>query len=192
METAAELGFHVLWRYAYDIGPEELVIDAGGYDGRWAADIALLYDPRIVVFEPVPRFADLCRRRLHSNPKAVVHEAALGTENGPRLFNVASNDSSFYREGRGALVVTCADVAEALTAVEVALLKLNIEGEEYAVLRRMLNAGTVSRCRDIQVQFHRFGHPEPELERERIRARLQETHRLTYDVPFVFENWRRK
>jgi hypothetical protein len=34
--------------------------------------------------------------------------------------------------------------------------------------------------------------PNAIAEREEIRRRLEETHTLSYDYPFVWESWRRK
>jgi hypothetical protein len=71
------------------------------------------------------------------------------------------------------------------------LIKLNIEGGEYPLLTRMINTDIVEKCRDIQVQFHNCV-PDAEAMRLQIRNALSRTHFLTYDYPFVWENWRRK
>jgi hypothetical protein len=53
----------------------------------------------------------------------------------------------------------------------------------------MLDTGITAKCRDIQVQFHDFV-PDAEIRRDEIRRALSATHHLTYDYPFVWENWR--
>jgi hypothetical protein len=73
---------------------------------------------------------------------------------------------------------------------EVHLLKLNVEGEEYPVLERMLERGLLARVRDLQVQFHRTV-PDCDLRYIGVRAGLERTHHLTYEYPWVWENWRR-
>lgn len=189
MGIAPPVEFMELQRYVYDLTPREVVIDAGGYDGKWAESIVRLYNPCIHVFEPVPRFADLCRRRHAGNPKVHIHQSALSTVSGIREFHIQSNDSGFYALG-AKVDVPCVDVAGVVTG-ETGLLKLNIESEEFNVLMRMIDTGVVRRVRDIQVQFHRE-YPHAEFTRHLLRAKLLETHRLTYDYPFVWENWRRK
>lgn len=183
------LEFMELMRYVHDLGPNDLVIDAGGYDGRWAESIAMLYNPLIVVYEPVPRFADLVRRRHRSNPKVEVKQQALSTVAAPREFRILSNDSGFY--GTGARIWTeCEDIAD-VAEKEIALLKLNIEAEEFNILWRLVDTGLIVNVREIQVQFHR-DYPHGEFMRHLLRAKLMETHECTYSYPFVWENWRKK
>ena len=71
------------------------------------------------------------------------------------------------------------------------LIKINIEGGEYPLLKRMIETNIIEKCNDIQVQFHNF-YPNAITLRNEIRDSLQKTHFLTYDYPFVWENWRKK
>jgi hypothetical protein len=70
--------------------------------------------------------------------------------------------------------------------IDVALVKINIEGAEYRLLRRMIEADLVSRCQDIQVQFPAFVD-NAEEQRDRIRAELRRTHVLTYGYPSIWK-----
>jgi hypothetical protein len=71
------------------------------------------------------------------------------------------------------------------------LVKINIEGGEYDLLDHLIAEGLIERIRDVQVQFHDFV-PGAEARRAAIRHGLEATHVVTYDEPFVWENWRRK
>ena len=73
---------------------------------------------------------------------------------------------------------------------EIDLIKINIEGGEFELLERMFEQGLVAKCKNIQIQFHDF-FPEAKSLRQDIRERLKETHHLTYDYYFVWENWER-
>jgi len=66
--------------------------------------------------------------------------------------------------------------------------KINIEGGEYEVLYRLINSGYVKKCKNLQIQFHVFVK-DCAIRREEIRSKLLETHHLTYDYPFTWENW---
>ena len=68
------------------------------------------------------------------------------------------------------------------------LLKLNIEGGEFSVLEALLDRDLVKKIGNIQVQFHGC-IPDAAARRDKIRERLAATHHLTYDAPFVWENW---
>ena len=73
---------------------------------------------------------------------------------------------------------------------KVDLIKINIEGGEYALIKRLIDKGLINRFSNIQVQFHDFIPNAKEL-RNKLRTQLEKTHKLTYDFPFVWENWQR-
>ena len=69
--------------------------------------------------------------------------------------------------------------------------EVSIEGGEYELLDHLIETGYVSSIENIQVQFHDF-IPQAEDKMKKIQAHLRQTHVLTYQYPFVWENWRRK
>ncbi|HEY8723841.1 MAG TPA: FkbM family methyltransferase [Gaiellaceae bacterium] len=98
------------------------------------------------------------------------------------------------RGGEQILTLDLVDIEEFIAQEdirEVDLLKVNIEGGEYELLERMIQSGSVRAIKDIQVQFHDFV-PNAALRMRRIQKALTETHELTYEFPFVWENWHRK
>jgi hypothetical protein len=89
-------------------------------------------------------------------------------------------------------MVELCDVAEVLKPLcrtGIDLIKVNIEGGEYDLLDRMIETGIARACRDIQVQFHDW-IPSAAERRKAIQEALSKTHTLTYEYPFVWENWR--
>lgn len=71
------------------------------------------------------------------------------------------------------------------------LMKINIEGGEQDLWEHTIDNGYVERIKNIQVQFHDFV-PTSEHCMQNIQASLSQTHYLTYQYPFVWENWRIK
>jgi hypothetical protein len=69
------------------------------------------------------------------------------------------------------------------------LMKINIEGGEYELLEHLIARGLTKRIRNIQVQFHEDVMAGAAGRMERIQSRLAETHHLTYQERFVWENW---
>jgi DNA-binding ferritin-like protein (Dps family) len=59
---------------------------------------------------------------------------------------------------------------------------------EYELLERVIECGLQSQLKNIQVQFHKIGD-DYEERYEKIRAELLKTHHLTYDYPFVWQNF---
>jgi len=178
-------------RYQYPLSQDSVVVDAGAYLGDWAAGIVARYGCHLHCFEPVPEFAAFLRQRFAISQRITVHPAAVSDSSGTMIMWLDGSATSAYQDMGVRIEVTALDIAAVLRSLPAPdLLKLNIEGEEFPVLARMLDAGVVTRCRDIQVQFHEF-YPDAERLRDELHARLSATHRLTYNFPFVWENWRR-
>lgn len=182
------------FRFDYDLGPDSLVLDLGGYEGQWASDLYARHRCRIHVFEPVTAFAERIRARFANNPDIDVHAFGLGGETRGETINVGGASSSVHRKRAGAENIRIVDVDAWLDENGVGsaeLIKVNIEGGEYELLERLLETGRVADFRDLQVQFHNFW-PDCDRRMQAIQAELEKTHEPTYQYRFVWENWRRK
>ena len=183
------------------IRQNDLVIDAGAYQGEWTAEMLTRYGCHSELFEPVPAFAEQCRLRYQHNARVRVHQAALGGSNRTTQFSLAENGTSEFR-GRAdatqfeARVQSISGVLSTLDAAQriqpgagaVGVLKLNIEGGEYEVLESLLTTGDITRVRCLLIQFHR----QPADYEQRyapIVEGLQATHQRVWGFSMVWENW---
>jgi FkbM family methyltransferase len=198
LETSAEFwnsidGDHTL-RLDYDLDNSSIVFDLGGYQGEWSEQIYRRYGCRIFVFEPVPSFARQILERFRGNADISVFSLALGSRNGVFRLSLNDNATSSYALGGGEVVES--EVKEFAAFLDehelkgVDLLKINIEGGEFELLDHLVSTGSISRVRDIQVQFHSFV-PHAEQLVEDIRRRLWETHVPTYSLNWIWESWSR-
>jgi FkbM family methyltransferase len=181
-------------RLNYDLNPDSLVVDVGGYEGQWASDIFSKYGCTIHVFEPVMDFASRIEERFSNNRRIIVHKCGLSDENLVTEIAVDKDSSSIYRQGNDARKIRLVKAIDFIRENHIAridLMKINVEGGEYDLLDHLIDSGFVRHINDIQVQFHEFV-PNAELRMTRIQKRLKETHFLTYQYPFVWENWHRK
>jgi FkbM family methyltransferase len=184
-------------RLQYDLDSSSMVFDVGGYEGDWASEIAGRYGCTIHIFEPVPEFATKIQERLGKNAKIHVHAFGLAASGRTEPMRVNADSSSIFRAFTGQeanQVVRLLDITEFFERHQIRsvdLLKINIEGGEYELLERLVQTGEIMNIRNVQVQFHDF----VENAEQRMRAlhdELERTHYLTYQFPFVWENWRRK
>ena len=179
-------------RFEYDLDADSQVFDLGGYEGQWASDIHARYGCAVQVFEPVEEFAADIQRRFARNPRITIHSFGLGSADSTIRIGLGADCSSAFRAapqvcpGR---LVAADGFFERSSIARVDLMKINIEGGEYDLLEHLLDTGLVSRIGNIQVQFHDFV-PDAEARMRTIQRRLQETHTLTYQVEFVWENWK--
>lgn len=180
-------------RLNYDISPDDIVFDAGGYVGDFAARLHNLYNCKVHVFEPVPRFIDVIKQKHYTNESIILHEYGLGNENKVLHFNDAGDATQLVESG-GSEGVTVKDIKEVMESLEdpqVALFKINIEGGEYDLLDRLIETGLVNNCKNLQIQFHDF-YPDAISRRNSIVEKLQDTHNLMYEYPFIWEGWQKK
>lgn len=178
-------------RYEYDLGSEDIVFDIGGYEGSWAAEIVARYGSHIHIFEPVPEYYQQICRRFERNPK--IHAYPFGLSNVTRStsFGLESDASGQWKTTTDKVEVKLRDIVEILGELNlprVSLCKINIEGAEFELLNHLIDAGLIDRFENLQIQFHSFV-PDATRRMEAIQSRLEQTHFLTYQYSFVWENW---
>jgi len=181
-------------RVDYPLSPESVVLDVGGYNGDWAARIHERYRCRVYVFEPVPEFYERIRERFSGVEAVQVFNYGLSDADAMMPISLSADGSSVFHQNRQHIDIRLRDIDVVLQELgirDIALIKMNIEGGEYALLQRMLDKDIVPHCRDIQIQFHDFV-PDAQSLRLGLRERLARTHELTYDYYFIWENWRLK
>lgn len=178
-------------RIDYDLNPSSIVLDIGGYKGDWASPISNMYGSTIHIFEPIKGFAEKIKHRFKNNTKVILHEVGLGARDEMVTIYVAEGGTSMIKSTEQMVKVEICDVhnfIKDLQADKIDLVKINIEGAEYELLNRIIDTGDIQKIENIQVQFHDFV-PDAKNRMQNIQARLRETHHLTYQYEFVWENW---
>jgi FkbM family methyltransferase len=188
-------GAELTLRLDYDLTAAAVAVDIGGYEGRWASDLFAKYGCRVLVFEPVPEFARRIARRFAHNPRIEVFPFGLTGRDQTASIQVAADASSVLQPGGLREPVELRDATAVLRdqmgLARIDVMKINIEGGEYELLESLLASGYVRQIENIQVQFHDFV-PDAEGRMQRIQEKLAQTHELTYQYLFVWENWRRR
>jgi FkbM family methyltransferase len=188
---------HVTRLYEFPLDEDALVFDVGGYEGSWALEILCRYGCRVEVFEPVPKFVDHLERRFAFSPRVIVHGFGLGARDDRLRLSIGAERSSFVYESRTGGETVEAEIRDLVGYLDergvdhVDLLKLNIEGAEFELLERVLDAGRIGVFDHILVQFH-DELPDASTRADAIARRLAETHERTWRFPFVWESWTRK
>jgi FkbM family methyltransferase len=194
-------GWHHLQDHALDSG--SLVLDVGAAEGEYADRLFQRYGCEIHCFEPIPDYYGQLERRFHGNAQVHTHEVLLGDHTGKttlsrRGFGLLECSVAPRRPPlqRRPVSVKTKDVAEVFAALDrdVDLLKINIGGDEYPLLKRMLEADLLRRCKKIIVHFH--DSPSSAGLARRLRgeliAAIEKTHSPTFSYPSVWEGWERR
>lgn len=168
-------------RYEYDLKPDDVVIDLGAYRGEWAQEIRARYGCCVICVEPTDSIDGWECETIKKAAWIFDGKLRFG---GAFYYTSAFEDQTHEYE--------CFDVNSLLSRFdEIALLKMNVEGAEYDLLTYMYQGDMIRRIRDLQVQFHLVQGEDSLMRYEVISELLNETHSLTWEYPFVWENWRR-
>jgi FkbM family methyltransferase len=176
----------------YDLTPESVCFDVGAYIGQYAQLMHDRYSCRVFCFEPVRAHFEQLVSRLQGRSGIQCFNVGLGPEDTNQIIAINADSSSLFCLSDRIELVTIRSIDAVMreTAVgQIDLIKINIEGGEYALLDHCLGTGLITRFRNIQVQFHDF-FPDAVHRRNTIRDKLSLTHDITYDYEFVWENWK--
>lgn len=178
-------------RYDYQLNSDSVVIDAGGYQGQFAAEINRRYRCPVHIWEPREVLCEYIRRSFSGKMEFTLLNAALGGSRRSETLRVKGDMTGIFADGYSHIeTIEVYDVAgiPARFDTPIDLLKLNIEGMEYEVLERILECDIARHFRNIQVQFHTVA-PDWLNRYKAIHEGLKRTHRLTFDAPFCWQNW---
>jgi FkbM family methyltransferase len=183
-------------RLDYDLNECSVVFDVGGYKGQWASDIFSKYQSKIFIFEPVPEYAEKIKKRFSKNKKIEVLDFGLGGTERKTIISVQKDGSSIYKNSIGCEseqvnIMSGSEFIFSRSFEKIDLMKINIEGGEYELLNDLIKTGVIKKIENLQVQFHNI-FPDAECKMLSIQEALSRTHRLTYQYPFVWENWKLK
>lgn len=172
------------------------VVDIGGFNGEWAKKIHDQCPCNMLIFEPIKNYAAKISSTFKYAKNVKVFNYGLAAKDATEPIFLRGPGSSLYEgapncSAENCEIISLFDIKEQFNKLDLGdidLLKINIEGAEYALLDRMLTQNLVTRCREIRVQFHEW-YPGAHQKRRQIRKELQKTHRQNWNYPFVWESW---
>lgn len=162
---------------------QSIVVEVGGYKGRWALQIAQRYRPRLFVYEPQHWAVAVCRAAL-AGYEAQVFPFGLGDHDGYLpMRNYETDGCAFSDEGE--YVGQLRDAAKILPT-PIALMLVNIEGYEYTLLPYLLDKGLLPER--LMVQWHT--HAASSAAHDALLARLDAHYGgRTWDYGPVLMAW---
>ncbi len=184
-------------RYDFPLTKNSIVFDFGGFDGQYSSDLYGMYGAKTYIFEPLPAFYKKIDERFKNNPDFKYFPYGLASNDRTEAMGIAGDATSFLSEK----VTTRSEKVEIHLKDAVAffnqhpidnidMVKINIEGGEYELLEYLIEKGLIHKFDNILVQFHHFVD-NPEERMNAIHKNLAKTHKLTFQFPFAWENWKR-
>jgi FkbM family methyltransferase len=145
-----------------------VVFDFGANFGQ-TAELFALRGARVHAFEPHPEAFRQIEARLGRHPNVVLHNVALGARDGEARLYLRRDEMGEKHLQSSSLIADKANVdagafvpvrlRDAAAVLEehqgfIDLLKIDVEGGEYAILARLLDAGALVRVGQVVVETH--------------------------------------
>jgi len=169
-------------RYEYELTPDELVIDLGAYQGEFSRLIHDRYGCQVIAVE----MTEAANSLIHC-PWCTLIKKAASIDYLPLKFGGNSYYTTHMEPGNQ--VYDCFDIMD-LMHQSIGLLKINVEGMEWAIMRRILDMNAAKYVKYLQIQFHKLNEMS-DAAYMLIHDELTKTHSLMWRVPYVWESWKR-
>jgi FkbM family methyltransferase len=153
----------VFFAGTYDVRPSDrFIVDAGANIGTFTL-YALLHAPdaRVVAIEPAPDTCARLRKLIEDHgltSRCTIHQAALGVVEGATTMDLAP-ESQFRSTGVGTTEVKVITLDSVIQGSETDLLKMDIEGAEYALLTPE-PPECMKHVSRIDMEYHPNGKPD--------------------------------
>ena len=175
----------------YNLNPDSLVMDVGGYKGDFTDYILRRYNSHVNVYEPVKAFYKELILRFKNRKVKIFNYGLEGHSYAGPISRFEEASSMFYTSfDRKDEKVEIQDVVNEING-PVDLLALNCEGGEYGILERLIQTDQIVNVKNILVQFHPF-IADCQCRRHTIRETLKRTHKEKYSYDFCWEAWSAK
>ncbi len=179
--------------YTYPLSEHSRVLEIGGFDGTWTAEIFKRYHCNIWVFEPCQAFFELLKERFKSENKINIINAAVGGNTRIDRITIKGDMTGFFAENPKVETVSVWSASTILTLMgDVDLININCEGAEFEILESLIEIRLMNRIKYIQVQFHGVV-PSYEFRYNAIQVALNKTHwQLFSDEASHWQAWERR
>lgn len=172
---------------------DSVVLDFGGYVGDLSWRLHRQYKPHLHIFEPVPRFTSILRKRFNGCSNVTIHPFAIGTSERRETFGIGAAGTGKFAQVQESVEVHFLSAKTVVPELPqtIDLVVINIEGGEYELIPALHDCGFLTKIRHMLIQFHCVGE-SPDSARQNCRSLLSATHDLEWSYEFIWESWRLK
>jgi len=193
-------------RYNVDgLTGDSIVVDVGAYKGEFCEKLSSKCQCKIYAYEPVEKYYKELIDKINVNKtmkNVLPHKVALSTKESKEEIVVSDEGSTLTRYSRDMSgtteVIDTIDVVDELDWImnenkkeEIDLIKINIEGGEFDLLPVLIDSGTISKIKNVHVQFHSFVQ-NSYIKYLAIKQEMSKTHDVVLDSLWKWTFWTRK
>jgi len=183
-----------------ELNNESLCIDCGANVGA-IAEVFASKGATVHCFEPQAQCCEILLNKFRDNRKVYVHQAAvLDRPTRLKLYKCKHHASDIIFSQASSAFPSNTEIdehsfeeVEAIDLIDfinslgrnVDVLKLDIEGAEFAVLSRLIESGAHTRIKHILVETHDASIPELKQPAEEVRRKIAEQNITNIDLSWV-------
>lgn len=175
----------------YPFNADSVIMDLGGFKGKWAQQMIDLYNPNVYIIEPINQFYSHMVDKFTNNPKVKLMNVGVSCENKESTVYINDDASSCNSTGVPVPIkmLTLQTILDIWKLNHVDLVQINIEGDEYNILEQITDHDLLDKFKYIQVQFHMGIHNDVDR-RNKIQEKLKiRGFKIRFNYPFVWEGW---
>ena len=183
-------------RFDYKLSKGDIIFDLGAFKGEFSEKV-YSESSRFYLFDTNPKMVKYLNKKFKGKKNVSVHPFGLGerdTHGSTRLpiFPWASAGASYEENKNEKLIVKdFIKFCEEYKINEIEVLKINIEGAEYNLMKYLYKNKFLKNINHIQIQPHDFDNESLNNLLE-LHRNLHKTHKLKLSYPFVWDFWERK
>lgn len=184
-----------------NIDTDSVVVDIGGYEGNFSKTISLVFNPHIFIIEPANEFYNNLKKMFSNYYKIKVCNYAIGSSRREEILYACDDKSSFFQEWAEmededyfemVSVFTLSDFMKCNSINKIDLLKINVEGAEYEIIKQILDEKYTDKINNFLIQFHNIDN-NSKIKYTQLITRLSDTHKLIWNKGlWVWEYWIKK
>lgn len=178
----------------WPIGPESLVWEIGGFEGRWARQMVDKFHCKMEIFEPQLWAVQRMEEKFKGLPNIQIHPFGLWVmDDHLSMFKYETDGCSILGEGETGLRATFVDVwGWRFERPDVDVCLMNIEGSEFFLLPYMIGMGMMKHFQYFWCQFHPGLVSHGNERYNEIYKGLSRTHDKIWDYYPTAVAWERK
>jgi len=176
------------YRINYELNSNSIVIDIGARLGEWSDLIKQKYGCNIYCFEVIKEFCEQLKLKNY-----IVFNYAVVDKFGIINLGIFESEASIlYDKNDTNRIITiesipASEIFKLINKNEIDLMKINVEGAEYSILNNLIDNNLISKIKLLQIQFHLIEN-YVNLYND-VAKKLENTHKITWRFPFIWENW---
>ena len=182
-----------------------VVVDVGAYKGEFCEKLSSKCQCKIYAYEPVEKYYKELVGKIDVNKtmkNVLPHKVALSAKESKEEIVVSDEGSTLTRYSRDMSgtteVIDTIDVVDELDWIMnenkkegIDLIKINIEGGEFDLLPVLIDSGTISKIKNVHVQFHSFVE-DSYIKYLQLKQEMSKTHDVVLDSLWKWTFWKRR